>query len=121
MLIAGALRQVKLVCDKLKSKFGMVSCKPVGTPMEKDKPGMNGGGDKRCDHTLYLQRIGSLDRIVMGTCPDIAFAVSYLRRFNTDPEAGHWLGEKRVLTYLARTKKLWLSLGGEMREGVRLA
>jgi len=52
MLIAGALREVKLVCDKLKSKFGMVSCKPVGTPMEKDKPGMNGGGDKRCDHTL---------------------------------------------------------------------
>ena len=40
--------------------FGMADCKHVGTPMEKDKPSMKGGGDKLCNHTLYLQLIGSL-------------------------------------------------------------
>jgi len=107
MLIGGVLGELKLVGDKLKSKYemvdlgtqshflgmvilmdtnahtisltqegyidrvleryGMVSCEPVGTPMERDKPGMEGGGDKPCDHTLYLQLIGSLGWIVMGT------------------------------------------------------
>jgi len=100
MLIAEALGEVKLICDKLKStfvmvdlgtvsnflalvvsmdtsghtisltqegyiygvleKFGMASCKPVGTPMEKDKPGMKGGRDKLCDRTLYWPLIGKV-------------------------------------------------------------
>jgi len=156
MLIAGALGDVKLVCDKLKSKFEMVdlgtvsrflgmvvsmdtnghmiswtqegyidrvlemfgiqvaSCKPVGTPMEKDKLGMKGGGNKPCDRTLYLQLIGSLGWIATGTWPEIAFTVSYLGRFNADPNDPHWLSAKPVLTYLAGRKKLRLSLGGEM-------
>ena len=161
MLIAGALGEVKLSCDKLKSKFemvdlgtvshflgivvsidmnghmisltqegyidrvlerfGMASCKPVETPMEKDKPGMKRGGDKRCNRTLYLQLIGSLGWIATGTRPDIAFTVSYLGRFNADPNDRHWLCVKWVLRYLAGTKKLRLSLRGEMRAGVRLA
>ena len=160
MLIAGALGEVKLVCDRLKSqfemvdlgtvsqflvlvvsmdtkghtisvrqegyidgvleRFGMASCKPVGTPMEKDKQGMKGGGDKLCDRTLYLQLIGS-GRIATGTRPDIALTVSYLGRFNKDPNDHHWLCAKSVLRYLQGTKKLRLSLGGEMRAGVRLA
>ena len=161
MLIAGALGEVKLICDMLKAKFeivdlrtvshflgmvvsmdtgghtisltqegyidrvlerfGMTECKPVGTPMEKNKPGMKGGGDKLCDHTLYLQLIGSLGWIATGTRPDIAFTVSYLARFNADPDDRHWLCAKRVLRYLAGTKKLRLSLGGGMDAGVRLA
>jgi len=152
MLIAGVLGEVKLVCDKLKSKFemadlgtvshflgmvvsmetnghmisltqegyidralerfGMASCKPVGTPMEKDKTGMKGGRDKPCDRTLYLQLIQSLGWIATGTRPNIAFTVSYLGRFNTDPNNRHWLCAKRVIRYLAGTKKLRLSLGG---------
>jgi len=154
MLIAGALGEVKLICDKLKSKaemvdpgtvihflcmvvlmdmnghrisltqegyiarvlerLGMASCNPQETPMEKDKLGMKGGGDKPCDCTLYLQLIVSLGWIATGTRPDIAFAVSYLERFNADPDDRHWLCAKQVLRYLAGTKKLRLSLSGEM-------
>jgi len=161
MLIAGALGEVKLSCDKLKSKFemvdlgtvshflgmvvsmdrnyhtisltqegyidrvlerfGMASCKRVGTRMENDKRGMKGGGDKQCYRTLYLQLIGSLGWIATGTRPDIAFTVSYLGGFNADPNDHHWLCVKQVLRYLAGTKKPRLSLGGEMRAGVPLA
>jgi len=89
--------------------------------METDKPGMKGGGDKPCDCTHYLQLIGSLGWIATGTRPDIVFTVSYLGRVNADPNNHHWLCAKRVLKYLAGTKKLRLSLGGEMRAGIRLA
>ena len=41
--------------DRVLERFGMANCTPIGTPMEKDKPGMKGGGDKPCDRTLYLQ------------------------------------------------------------------
>jgi len=160
MLIAGALREWKLVCDKLQSKFkmvdlatvshflgivgsmdtsghtisltqewyidqvlkrfGMASSKPLGIPIEKEKLGMKEGEDKRCNHTLYRQLIGSLSWIAMGTPPDIAFMVSCLGRFNADPNGPHWLCVKRVLRYLAGTKKFQLSLRGEMRPGVHL-
>jgi len=160
MLIAGALGEVKLICDILKGKFeivdngtvslflGMVvsmdtgghmisltqegyidwvlerfdmtEWKPVGTPMEKDKPGMKGGGDKPYHRTLHLQLIGRLCWIATGTRPDIAFTVSYLWRFNADPDDRHWLCAKRFLRYLAGTKKLRLSQGGGMEAGVRL-
>jgi len=53
--------------DRMLEKFGMASCKPVGTAMEKDKPGMKGGGDQPCDRTLYWQLIGSLGWIVTGS------------------------------------------------------
>jgi len=99
----------------------MASCKRVGTRMENDKRGMKGGGDKRCDLTLYLQLIGSLGWIATGTRPDIAFTVSYLGGFNADPNDHHWLCVKQVLRYLAGTKKPRLSRGGEMRAGVPLA
>ena len=42
--------------DRVLERFGMANCKPVGTSMEKDKLGMQGGGDKPCDHTFYLDR-----------------------------------------------------------------
>jgi len=57
----------------------------------------------------------------MGTRPNIALTVSYLGRFNADPDDRHWLCAKQVLRYLAGTKKLQLSLGGEMRAPICLA
>jgi len=59
-------------------KFGVSNRKPVGTPMEKDKPIMKGVGDKPCDCICYLQLIGSLGWIATGTRSDIVFTFSYL-------------------------------------------
>ena len=75
----------------------MADCKPVVTQMEKDKLGMKGGGEKLCNRTLYLQLIGSLGSIAMGTHSDIAFIVSYLKRFNVELNDRHWLCAKWVL------------------------
>ncbi|SGY55118.1 BQ5605_C006g03971 [Microbotryum silenes-dioicae] len=51
----------------------------------------------------YLQAIGSLLYISLGTRPDIAFAVSYLARFANNPGSRHWIAVKHVLRYLRAT------------------
>ncbi|SGY70325.1 BQ5605_C004g03139 [Microbotryum silenes-dioicae] len=51
----------------------------------------------------YLQAIGSLLYISLGTRPNIAFAVSYLARFANNPGQRHWIAVKHVLRYLRAT------------------
>jgi len=87
--------------DRVLERFGIGSCKPVATPMEKARLGMKGGGDKLCNRTFYLKLIRSLECIAMGTRLVSAFTVSYLGRFNADPNDHHWLCTKRVLRYVA--------------------
>ena len=43
------------------------------------------------------------------TRPDIAFAISVLGRFQSDPGMDHWRAAKKVLRYLLRTKDFMLT------------
>ncbi|SCV69321.1 BQ2448_2348 [Microbotryum intermedium] len=61
-----------------------------------------GQGTKRI-RSWYLQAIGLLLYISLGTRPDIAFAVSYLARFANNPGHRHWIAVKHVLRYLRAT------------------
>ena len=56
----------------------------------------------------YKKAIGSLLYISVYTRPDIAYAVNYLARFQSNPESYHWTLVKRVLRYLNGTKSLGL-------------
>ena len=95
-------------------KFGMSDCKPVATPMDKDKPHEREGEEEACDKMLYQQLIGSLGWIAIGTRPDISFAVFYLGRFGANPSQQHWICPKRILRHLAGTRHLRLHLGGDL-------
>jgi len=70
-------------------RFGMRDCKPVATPMDKDKPHEREEEEEACDETIYQQLIGSLGWIAIGTRTDISFAVSYLARFGANPSRQH--------------------------------
>ncbi|SCZ99684.1 BZ3501_MvSof-1269-A2-R1_C28g00043 [Microbotryum saponariae] len=61
-----------------------------------------GQGTERI-RSWYLQAIGSLLYISLGTRPDIAFAVSYLARFANNPGRRHWIAVKHILRYLRAT------------------
>lgn len=86
-------------------RFGMKYCNPVSTPLlsinfirEADINEHHG------DHSFpYRQAVGSLMFIMLSTRPDIAFSVSVLSRFLTDPKPVHWQAVKRVFRYLKGT------------------
>ena len=62
--------------------------------------------------TSYQRKTGLLLYTAINTRPDVAFAVSRLARFNTNPSQQHYNAADRVFRYLARTRTLGLQLGG---------
>lgn len=60
----------------------------------------------------YQRKIGSILYIAVNTRPDIAFAISRLARFLTNPSQIHQEAADRVIHYLTHTKNLALSFGG---------
>ena len=61
---------------------------------------------------VYQKKIGSILFVAVSTRPDIAFAVSRLARFNSNPSQQHRTEADRVILYLVRTKNLGLQFGG---------
>jgi hypothetical protein len=62
--------------------------------------------------TNIRRKSGSILYAAVITRPDIAFAVSRLARFNTNPGPEHHSEADRVIRYLDGTKNLALRLGG---------
>ena len=62
----------------------------------------------------YHQAIGSLIHLAAGTCPNIAFAMSFVAQFNNIPGWDHWEAVKCIYKYLAGTTKLALTFGTQM-------
>ena len=61
----------------------------------------------------YNEAIGSMLWPAVVSRPDIAYAVGILSQFIQNPGQAHWEGLKRVITYLATTKDLWLTFRGQ--------
>ena len=68
--------------------------------------------------TEYQQLIGTLLYAALGTRPDIAFAVTRLSRFNSDPTEEHLRYTKYVLRYLKGTKSLRICYDGSSNAGL---
>lgn len=73
------LNQTKYVVDLL-SKFGMIGCALVPTPMVTSRIISSGDGDLLSNPTEYRQAVGSLQYLTT-TRPDISFAVNKLNQF----------------------------------------
>ena len=67
----------------------------------------------------YCEAIGSLMYAALGTCPDIAFTMSYLSQFMQNPGRSHWEAIKRVLHYLKGMKDQILKIGGPGEQGLQ--
>jgi hypothetical protein len=66
----------------------------------------------RMGKTPYHEAIDSLMNAAVATRPDIAFAVSCLSQFLENPGEAHWEAAKRIFHYLAGTKTIQLTYGG---------
>ena len=56
----------------------------------------------------YASAVGSLMYAMVCTRPDLAYAVSTVTRFMSNPEKQHWEAVKWVLRYLRGTARLGL-------------
>jgi hypothetical protein len=83
------------------------------TPMARVELVAREGLATRGEINLYQRKIGSLLYAAVNTRPDIAFPVSRLARFLTNPGPIHQEAADRVLLYLESTKLLALSFGGD--------
>jgi len=87
---------------KILDKFGMGDCKPITTPLPKRTILCTATNDKAHEaHSYpYLQVISSIMYAMLGTRPDIAYAVSTLSHFATHPGMSHIQAVKHLLQYL---------------------
>src|SRR5271156_4590190 len=66
----------------------------------------------------YQSIIRSLLYIMLGTCPDISFAVIKMAQFSTNPSFEHMDKAKYILRYLNSTKSLSLVFDGASNKGL---
>jgi len=114
--------------DQVLSRFGMVDCKPVSTPLDastqlkhtaegeevkedENKTTREVYSKNNVDSTLYRQIIGSLMFLTIGTRPDISAAVGIVSQFAENPSQAHFSAAKRILRYLRGTREYKLHLG----------
>jgi Reverse transcriptase (RNA-dependent DNA polymerase) len=94
------LSQAKYIGSVL-SRYGMDSAYGAHTPMEAGADLY--GANEPADDMPYREAIGSLIYLMVGTRPDIAFALSQLSKFVESPTRTHWNAVTRVLRYVKQT------------------
>ena len=84
-------------------KFGMTEAKPVSTPVDVSMNLHTDSEKVPIDKQLYQSAVGSLLYLSNWTRPDIAFAVSNVAKFSSNPTQEHWIAVKRILRYIKGT------------------
>ena len=86
-------------------RFGMQDCKGISTPTEVAAlPPCPTDPAEAIKRTDYQSKVGNVIYAMLGTCPDLAFAVSALSKYNSCPITAHHSAMGRVLRYLQATK-----------------
>ncbi|CAB0003770.1 unnamed protein product, partial [Nesidiocoris tenuis] len=103
---------------KLLERFGMADCRPVGTPMLKDRSQLTKEEEKEdVKNFPYRQIVGSLMYLMVGTRPDISYAVGVVCRALDNPTKIDCVNVKRILRYLKGTPDLGLVYKSKLNNG----
>ena len=89
--------------EKVLDKFQHLKFKEVNTPFDPSLKLKKNSG-RVMAQLEYASAIGCLMYLMQSTRPDIAFAVSKLSRFTSNPSVEHWKAIGRVFGYLLKTK-----------------
>jgi len=103
--------------EKILQRHTMELCNPVPTladshiRLEKSDPGFEA---TQYERRRYQSAVGSLMYAMLGTRPDIAYAVSKVSQYSINRGPGHWTAVKRIFQYLAGTpsRGLWYGRQG---------
>ena len=88
--------------EKILNKYNQSNCKVAVTPFDANCKLKKNTGDA-VSQLQYSQVIGSLMYLMNATRPDIAYSVSRLSRYTSNPGKDHWEALVRVLRYLKYT------------------
>ena len=107
------LSQSKYIATILE-RHGMSTCALVSTPADPHIRLQKSLPEDQADsmnQQRYQSAVGSLMYAMIGTRPDIAYAVSAISQYSTNPGAAHWTAVRRIFRYLAGTQTLGLRYG----------
>lgn len=96
----------------------MANCHGQWTPLSTNELHAASSDDSDPDlldasgHRNYQSVVGSLMWLMLGTRPDLAFAVSTLSKFNSRPTRQHEAATKHVLRYLRNTRTCGITFDG---------
>ncbi|EKD13115.1 hypothetical protein MBM_08558 [Drepanopeziza brunnea f. sp. 'multigermtubi' MB_m1] len=95
--------------EKIIQDFGIEDCNTYGTPIEVSSkvlvpPPPKYQAPPELRHE-YQRLIGSLMYAMLGSRPDIAFSVSMVNRFASNPTIEHMKAAKRIVRYLKETTR----------------
>ena len=104
--------------DKVLERFNITE-KPVNTPLPAGyKPSNNESPVDKQLQNKFQQIIGSLLYIMLGTRPDIAFAVTQLASHAANPSQDHYNKALYICRYLLGTRKYSLNFDGKSNKGL---
>ena len=103
--------------QKFVTEHGMWESKGTPTPMgtEKYQAAEEDFVATEASRTAYQSAVGSLMYAMLGTRPDIAFAVSVVSRYASNPNESHWKAVKRIFRYLRGTVDHQLVFRGDLK------
>lgn len=90
--------------EEILERFGMENSRPVKTPLVGGEhlppiPPDASAADP-ADKLMYQRIVGSLMYAMVATRPDLAFAVSSVGQFASNPQKDHWNAINHILRYL---------------------
>ena len=104
---------------KVLERLGLTNAKTAKTPLpEGYKPVANTGTATPQFRQSYQRAIGSLLYLMIGTRPDICFAVTKMAQFSSNPSQDHMDRVKHIGRYLAGTQDYTLKYDGASNEGL---
>jgi hypothetical protein len=92
------------------SRFGMSDANGARTPTEVSTD--VGESSELATNVPYRESIGSLMYLMIGTRPDIAFAVSLMAKYVESPIILHWKAVKHITRYIKHTSDYGLEFEG---------
>lgn len=93
----------KNLIEKILKRFDMTNCKTRDIPIP-SKLYLSGVNNEFNEELPYRELIGCLMYIMLGSRPDLCYAISYFSRFQNSYNSEHWRNLKNVLKYLNKTK-----------------
>jgi hypothetical protein len=103
---------------KVLEDYDMANCSTVKTPMETSSrlvPAERGYQADPAFRRSYQSAVGSLMYAMLGTRPDLAFAVSVISRFSSNPTQAHMTAVKRIFRYIQQTIQMGLVFRGSVQ------